>query len=122
MCVFSNRENIGSVDHPEHNARARPNWNSGQKLIVRLGATANKKERRSYPHFCLLSVFGAKCDARGPLFADADNFTALQIRDEFFRQLRTVVIRTMALPVFKRFCLRWFIASHGTTTNPSDWR
>jgi hypothetical protein len=62
MCVFANRENIGSVDHPEHHARARPNWNGGQELVVRLGAMANKKERRNYPHFLLVEFFGAKGD------------------------------------------------------------
>jgi hypothetical protein len=41
---FANRENVGRVDHPEHHAQARPKWNGGYKFIVRLGATANKKE------------------------------------------------------------------------------
>jgi hypothetical protein len=45
-CVFANRENVGRVDHPEHHAQARPKWNGGYKLIVRLGATANKKGKK----------------------------------------------------------------------------
>jgi len=49
-CVFANPENVGRVDHPEHHAQARPKWNGGCKLIVRLGATAHKKER-SCPRF-----------------------------------------------------------------------
>jgi len=33
------------LDYPEHHAQESPNWNGGYKLIVRLGGTANKKER-----------------------------------------------------------------------------
>src|ERR1700737_505709 len=49
---FANRENVGRVDHPEHHAQARPKWNGGYKLIVRLGATANKKEIAHNRAFC----------------------------------------------------------------------
>jgi hypothetical protein len=55
-CVFANRENVGRVDHPEHHAQARPKWNGGYKLIVRLGATANEKER-SCPRFSLVDFW-----------------------------------------------------------------
>src|SRR5712664_523222 len=34
-------------------------WNGGYKLIVRLGATANKKER-SCPRFLIVEFFGAR--------------------------------------------------------------
>jgi hypothetical protein len=56
---FANRENVGRVDHPEHHAQARPKWNGGYKLIVRLGATANKKER-SCPRFLIVEFFGVR--------------------------------------------------------------
>ena len=56
-CVFANPENVGRVDHPEHHAQARPKWNGGCKLIVRLGATAHKKER-SCPRFLIVEFFG----------------------------------------------------------------
>src|ERR1700681_2679733 len=60
---FANRENVGRVDHPEHHAQARPKWNGGYKLIVRLGATANKKER-SCPRFLIVEFFGVRGDAK----------------------------------------------------------
>ena len=41
-------------------------WNGGYKLIVRLGATANKKER-SCPRFLIVEFFGVRGDARSPL-------------------------------------------------------
>jgi hypothetical protein len=41
-------------------------WNGGYKLIVRLGATANKKER-SCPRFLIVEFFGVRGVARGPL-------------------------------------------------------
>src|SRR5260370_38902862 len=65
-CVFANRENVGRVDHPEHHTQARPKWNGGYKLVVRLGATANKKER-SCPRFLIVEFFGVRGDARSPL-------------------------------------------------------
>jgi hypothetical protein len=60
---FANRENVGRVDHPEHHAQARPKWNGGYKFIVRLGATANKKER-SCPRFLIVEFFGVRGDAK----------------------------------------------------------
>jgi len=60
---FASRENVGRVDHPEHHAQARPKWNGGYKLIVRLGATANKKER-SCPRFLIFEFFGVRGDAK----------------------------------------------------------
>jgi hypothetical protein len=50
------------VDHPEHHAQARPKWNGGYKLIVRLGATANKKGKK-----LIVEIFGVRGDARSPL-------------------------------------------------------
>jgi hypothetical protein len=50
---FANRENVRVV-HLEHHAQARPKWNGG---IVRLGATANKKES-SCPRFLIVEFFG----------------------------------------------------------------
>ena len=44
-CAFANRENVGRVDHPSIMLRRSQKWNGVYKLIVRLGATANKKER-----------------------------------------------------------------------------
>jgi hypothetical protein len=41
-------------------------WNGGYKLTVRLGATANKKER-SCPRFLIVEFFGVRRDARSPL-------------------------------------------------------
>jgi hypothetical protein len=54
---FANRENVGPVDHPEHHAQARPKWNRGYKLIVRLDATANKREG-SCPRLLIVEFFG----------------------------------------------------------------
>jgi hypothetical protein len=41
-------------------------WNGGYKLIVRLGATANKK-KRSCPRFLIVEFFGVRGNARSPL-------------------------------------------------------
>jgi hypothetical protein len=41
-------------------------WNDGYKLIVRLGATANKKER-NWPRFLIFELFGVRGDTRSPL-------------------------------------------------------
>src|SRR5712671_3996739 len=41
-------------------------WNGGYKLIVRLGATANEKER-SCPRFLIVEFFGVRGDACSPL-------------------------------------------------------
>ena len=41
-------------------------WNGGYNLIVRLGVTANKKER-SCPRFLIVEFFGVSSDARSPL-------------------------------------------------------
>jgi hypothetical protein len=61
--AFANRENVGRVDHPEHHAQARPKWNGGYKLIVRLSATANKRER-SCPRVLIVEFFGVRGDAK----------------------------------------------------------
>jgi hypothetical protein len=58
---FANRENVGRVDHPEHHAQARPKWNGGYKLIVRLGATANKKEIAHNRAFCRANTSASTC-------------------------------------------------------------
>jgi hypothetical protein len=55
--MFTNPENVGRVDHPEQHAQARPAWNGGCELIVRLGATEHKKER-SCPRFLVVEFFG----------------------------------------------------------------
>jgi len=47
--------------------RWRLEWNGGYKLIVRLGATANKKER-SCPRFLIVEFFGVRRDTRSPLW------------------------------------------------------
>jgi hypothetical protein len=55
--AFSPIEKISDVlIIPEHHAQARPKWNGGHKLIVRLGATANEKER-SCPRFSIVDFF-----------------------------------------------------------------
>jgi hypothetical protein len=41
-------------------------WNGGYKLIVRLGATANEKER-SCLRFLMVEFFGVRADACSPL-------------------------------------------------------
>ena len=40
-------------------------WNGGYNLIVRLGVTANKKER-SCPRFLIVEFFGVRGDAAQP--------------------------------------------------------
>jgi hypothetical protein len=66
-CVFANRVDVGGVDHPEHYAQAKPKWNGGYKLIVRLGATANKKGKKKLPAAFDYRIFGVRFDARSPL-------------------------------------------------------
>ena len=41
-------------------------WNGGYRLIVRLGATANEKER-SCLRFLIVEFFGVRADACSPL-------------------------------------------------------
>jgi hypothetical protein len=65
--VFSPIEKMSVVlIIPSIMLRRGQKWNGGYKLIVRLGATANKK-KRSCPRFLIVEFFGVRGNARSPL-------------------------------------------------------